>query len=56
MRSLSRDARLVLAAQAFRAFGYGFAAVLLGVVLADRHLSGFEVGLVVTSVGLTGLR
>jgi MFS family permease len=48
--SLSRDARLVLAAQAFRAFGYGFAAVLLGVVLADRHLSSFEVGLVVTSV------
>ncbi len=50
MRMLSRDARLVLAAQALRAFGYGFAAVLLGVVLADRHLSGFEVGLVVTSV------
>lgn len=50
MRSLSRDARLVLAAQALRAFGYGFAAVLLGVVLADRQLSGFEVGLVVTSV------
>ena len=50
MRTLSRDARLVLAAQAFRAFGYGFAAVLLGVVLADRNLSAFEVGLVVTSV------
>jgi len=50
MKSLSRDARLVLAAQAYRAFGYGFAAVLLGVVLADRHLSGFEVGLVLTSV------
>jgi MFS family permease len=50
MRSMSRDARLVLAAQALRAFGYGFAAVLLGVVLADRHLSGFRVGLVVTSV------
>jgi len=47
---LSRDARLVLAAQAVRAFGYGFAAVLLGVVLADRHLTGFQVGLVVTSV------
>ena len=27
MKSLSRDAQLVLAAQAFRAFGYGFAAV-----------------------------
>ena len=50
MRALSRDARLVLAAQALRAFGYGFGAVLLGVVLSDRHLSGFEVGLVVTSV------
>jgi MFS family permease len=50
MKALSRDARLVLAAQAFRAFGYGFAAVLLGVVLAERRLSGFEVGLVVTSV------
>ena len=50
MRSLSRDARLVLAAQALRAFGYGFAAVLLGVVLAARNLSGFKVGLVVTSV------
>ena len=50
MRTLSRDSRLVLAAQAFRAFGYGFAAVLLGVVLADRNLSAFEVGLVVTSV------
>src|SRR4051812_34470096 len=50
MSNLSRDARLVLAAQAFRAFGYGFAAVLLGIVLADRHLSGFNVGLVITSV------
>jgi MFS family permease len=50
MSSLSRDARLVLAAQALRAFGYGFAAVLLGVVLSSRHLSGIEVGLVVTSV------
>lgn len=50
MKALSRDARLVLVAQAFRAFGYGFAAVLLGVVLSDRHLSGFEVGVVVTGV------
>src|SRR5215211_5263000 len=50
MNGLSRDARLVLGAQALRAFGYGFAAVLLGVMLNSRHYSTLEVGLVLTAV------
>ncbi|HEY6798052.1 MAG TPA: hypothetical protein VI248_25530, partial [Kineosporiaceae bacterium] len=43
---LSRDARLVLAAQALRAFAYGLGAVLLGRTLAALHASGTTVGAV----------
>jgi MFS family permease len=47
---LSRDARLVLAAQMLRAFAYGFGAVLIGVTLRDRHFSRTEVGFVLAAV------
>jgi MFS family permease len=45
-RSLSGDARRILAVQALRAFAYGLGSVLIGVSLARRSLSGAEVGLV----------
>lgn len=48
--SLSGDARRVLAAQALRAFGYGFGAVLLGATLDDRGFTATQVGLVLTAV------
>jgi len=44
--SLERDVRLVLASQAVRAFGYGFGSVLLASTLAERGLSGINVGVV----------
>lgn len=44
-RPLSPDARRLVAAQALRAFAYGFGA-LLGVTLKQRGLDGTEVGLV----------
>jgi len=47
---LSRDARRVLAAQALRAFGYGFGAVLLGATLEGRGFTSTQVGLVLTAV------
>jgi MFS family permease len=50
MTTLSRDARLVIAGQAVRAFGYGLTSVLLGVTLDHLGLSGWEAGLVLTSV------
>lgn len=50
MVRLPRDARRILAAQAFRAFAYGFGAVLLGVTLHQRGYSSTEVGLVLTVV------
>ena len=51
MRSrLRADVRLILAAQALRAFGYGFGAVLLGVTLEQRGYSSFLVGVVLTAV------
>ena len=50
MTALSRDARLVLAAQAARAFGYGFGAVLIGATLRARGFSSTEVGVVLTAV------
>ena len=43
-------ARLILAAQALRAFAYGFGAVLLGVTLEQRGYSPFGVGVVLTAV------
>src|SRR5712691_12888701 len=47
---LPADARLILAAQALRAFGYGFGAVLLGVTLRQRGYSAVLAGLVLTAV------
>ncbi len=44
------DVRLILAAQALRAFGYGLGAVLLGVTLEQRGYSSFLVGVVLTAV------
>ena len=51
MRSrLRADVRLILAAQALRAFAYGLGAVLLGVTLGQRGYSPFRVGVVLTGV------
>ncbi len=47
---LPADARRILAAQALRAFGYGFGAVLLGITLSQRGYSPALVGLVLTAV------
>src|SRR4051812_31020530 len=47
---LSRDAKLVLAAQMLRAFAYGFGAVLVGVTLKGRDFSRAEVGFVLASI------
>ncbi len=47
---LPADARRILAAQALRAFAYGFGAVLLGVTLSKRGYSHGLVGLVLTAV------
>jgi predicted MFS family arabinose efflux permease len=44
------DARRILAAQALRAFAYGFGAVLLGFTLDRRGFSSGEVGLVLAAV------
>ena len=43
-RSRLTDSRRILAVQALRAFAYGLGSVLIGVSLARRGLSGFEVG------------
>jgi len=48
--TLTRDARLVLAAQAVRAFAYGLGSVLLGTSLEQRGLSSVDVGFVLASV------
>lgn len=47
---LSGDAHRILAVQALRAFAYGLGSVLIGVTLARRGLSGFEVGLVLAAL------
>ena len=47
---LSPDARRILAAQAARALAYGLGSVLIGVTLADRGLSGAEVGAVLAAL------
>ena len=47
---LPRDIRIILAIQGLRAFAYGFASVLLGVVLAAARLSDFQVGAVLTAM------
>ena len=51
---LTADARRILAVQALRAFAYGLGSILIGVTLARRGLSGFEVGLVLAAL-LTGV-
>jgi len=48
--SLSADVRRVLAAQAARAFAYGFGAVLLGATLHQHGFSSTEAGLVLAAV------
>jgi MFS family permease len=47
---LTGDARRILAAQALRAFSYGFGAVLLGATLHERHFSTTQVGMVLAAV------
>ena len=47
---LTGDARLLVAAQGVRAAGYGFTAVLLGALLADRGFSHLQVGVVLTAL------
>ncbi len=47
---LSRDARKVLAAQALRAFVYGFGSVYLGIVLEARGWSSARIGVLLTFV------
>lgn len=42
--------RIILAAQALRGFGYGFGAVLLGVVLESRGWSGTRAGVLLTAI------
>jgi MFS family permease len=49
MKGLSRDARLVLAGQALRAFAYGLGAVLLGRTLAQLQLGNLWTGLVLAA-------
>ncbi len=48
--ALQRDARLILAVQALRAFAYGAGSVLLGVSLARGGLSPTRVGLVLAAL------
>jgi MFS family permease len=47
---LTSDVRRILAVQGLRAFAYGLGSVLIGVTLARRGLSGFEVGLVLAAL------
>lgn len=47
---MSSDARRILAAQALRALAYGFASVLLGIVLEARGWSTVQVGLLLTAI------
>src|SRR5712692_316815 len=49
-QGLSDDARLLVAGQGVRAFGYGFTAVLLGALLADRGYSHVQVGVALTAL------
>jgi len=48
--ALSSDAKRLVAAQALRAFAYGFGALLLGVTLKRRGLDATEVGVVLGAV------
>jgi MFS family permease len=57
--ALTPDAQRILAVQALRGFAYGLGSVLIGVTLAERGLSGWEVGVVLgallAGVALTSL-
>jgi predicted MFS family arabinose efflux permease len=48
--TIEHDLRIVLAIQALRAFGYGFASVALGASLAQSGLSDAQVGLVFAAI------
>ena len=48
--TLEHDLRIILAIQSLRAFGYGFASVVLGASLADGGLSDGQVGLVFAAI------
>jgi MFS family permease len=48
--ALTGDARLLVAGQGVRAAGYGFTAVLLGALLADRGYTHLQVGVVLTAL------
>src|SRR5262245_17386114 len=50
MQTIERDLRIILGIQALRAFGYGFASVVLGAALADSGLSAAEVGFVFAAI------
>ena len=43
---LGRDATLLIAGQGVRAAGYGFTAVILGALLADRGYGPLQAGVV----------
>ena len=47
---LSGDARLLITGQGVRAAGYGFTAVILGALLADRGYGPLQVGVVLTAL------
>ena len=47
---LTRDARLLIAGQGVRAAGYGFTAVVLGALLADRGFTSLQAGAVLTAL------
>ena len=47
---LEHDLRIILMIQSLRAFGYGFASVVLGAALADGGLSDGQVGLVFAAI------
>lgn len=54
---LNRDGRLILAARAIRAFGYGFLAVILGRYLQELGLDPIRIGVILSAslVGAAGL-
>ena len=47
---LPRDIRIILTIQGLRAFAYGFASVLLGVVLAAARFTDLKVGAILTAM------
>jgi MFS family permease len=47
---LSRDARLLIAGQGVRAAGYGFTAVVLGALLADRGFTSLQAAVVLAAL------